>query len=48
MKNKVFGVFSRLATYLAWNANIMRLLYAALTCLTYFWPLTVLTSFTVE
>lgn len=43
MKNKVFGgVFGGLATYLGWNANIMRLLYAALTCLTYFWPLTVL------
>ena len=41
MKNKVFGgVFGGLATYLGWNANIMRLLYAALTCLTYFWPLT--------
>lgn len=42
MRNKVFGgVFGGLATYLGWNANIMRLLYAVLTCLTYFWPFTV-------
>lgn len=41
--NKVFGgVFGGLACYLGWNANIMRLLYAALTCATYFWPLTIL------
>lgn len=34
------GVFSGLATYLGWNANIMRILYVILTCFTYFWPLT--------
>lgn len=43
MKNKVFGgVIGGFATYLGWNANIMRLLYAALACCTYFWPLVIL------
>lgn len=42
LQNKVFGgVFGGLACYLGWNANIMRLLYVALTVCTYFWPLTV-------
>lgn len=39
MQNKVFGgVFGGLGCYLGWNANIMRILFAVLTCLTYFWP----------
>lgn len=41
--NKIFGgVFGGLAVYLGWNANIMRLFYIALACVSYFWPLTVL------
>ncbi|MDE5568097.1 MAG: PspC domain-containing protein [Muribaculaceae bacterium] len=36
------GVLGGLATYLDWNANIMRILYVLLTCFTYFWPLTLL------
>ncbi len=43
MQDKVFGgVFGGLAVYLGWNANIMRVLYAVLTCCTYFWPLTII------
>lgn len=42
-QNKVFGgVFGGLATYLGWNANIMRFLYVVLMCFTYFWPLILL------
>lgn len=42
MQNKMFGgVFGGLATFLGWNANIMRLLYVVLTVCTYFWPLVV-------
>ena len=42
MQDKVFGgVFGGLAAYLGWNANIMRLLFAIITCFTYFWPLTI-------
>lgn len=36
------GVLGGLATYLGWNANIMRVLYLVLACFTYFWPLTLL------
>lgn len=43
MRNKVFGgVFGGLASYMGWNANIMRLLYFIMACFTYFWPLTIL------
>lgn len=43
MDNKIFGgVFGGLAMYLGWNANIMRLLYAVLTCVSYFWPFTII------
>ncbi len=43
MSNKVFGgVLGGLATYLGWDANIMRLLYAILAIVTYFWPLTLI------
>lgn len=43
LQNKVFGgVFGGLATYLGWNANIMRILYLALALVTYFWPLTII------
>ena len=43
MKDKVLGgVFGGLAAYLGWNANIMRLLFAVITCFTYFWPCTIL------
>lgn len=42
MQNKVFGgVFGGLAEYLGWNANIMRLFYIVLACVTYFWPLVI-------
>lgn len=42
-QNKVFGgVFGGLATYLGWNANIMRILYVVLMCFTYFWLLILL------
>lgn len=42
-QNKVFGgVFGGLATYLGWNANIMRILYVVLMFFTYFWPLILL------
>ena len=42
VNNKVFGgVIGGLATYLGWDANIMRLLYAVLTLTTYVWPLTI-------
>lgn len=38
-KDHVFGgVFGGLAVYLGWNANIMRILYAALAVFTYFVP----------
>lgn len=41
--NKVFGgVFGGIATYLGWNANIMRILFIALMCVTYFGPLLLL------
>ena len=36
------GVLSGLATYLDWDANIMRVLYLVLAIATYFWPLTIL------
>jgi len=44
MQDKVFGgVFGGLALYLGgWNANIMRLLFAIITCFSYFWPLTII------
>lgn len=43
VNNKVFGgVIGGLAAYLGWDANIMRLLYAVLTLVTYFWPLTII------
>lgn len=43
MQDKVFGgVFGGLALYLGWNANIMRVLFVALTICTYFWPLTII------
>ena len=43
MNDKVLGgVLGGLATYLDWNANIMRVLYVLLACFTYFWPLTLL------
>ena len=42
MQDKVFGgVIGGLAAYLGWNAVIMRVLYAALTVTTYFWPFTI-------
>lgn len=41
LNDKVFGgVIGGLATYLGWDANIMRLLYIILALFTYFWPLT--------
>ncbi len=43
LNNKVIGgVFGGLSTYLGWDANIMRLLYAALCIATYVWPLVLL------
>lgn len=43
MDDKVLGgVFGGLAIYLGWNANIMRLLFAIITCVSYFWPCTIL------
>lgn len=40
MNDKVLGgVLGGLATYLDWNANIMRILYVLLACFTYLWPL---------
>lgn len=43
MDNKIFGgVLGGIATYLDWNANIMRILYVVLTFVTQFWPLTIL------
>lgn len=43
LNNKVLGgVLGGLATYLGWDANIMRLLYVVLTFVTYFWPLTLI------
>ena len=43
LDNKVFGgVIGGLATYLNWNANIMRLFYLVLALCTYFWPLTII------
>lgn len=42
MQNKMFGgVFGGLATFLGWNANIMRLLFVVLAVFTYFWPLVI-------
>ena len=35
-------MFGGLSTYLGWDANIMRLLYAALCIATYVWPLVLL------
>ncbi len=41
--NKVLGgVLSGVATYLDWDANILRVLYLVLAIATYFWPLTLL------
>ena len=38
MKNKIFGgVLGGVATYLGWNANILRLLYAEIACFGNFW-----------
>ena len=38
MQNKLLGgVFGGIALYLGWNANIMRLLFAGLACVTYVW-----------
>lgn len=38
MKNKVFGgVLGGVATYLGWNANILRLLYSLIACFCNFW-----------
>jgi len=38
MKNKIFGgVLGGVATYLGWNANILRLLYAVIACFCNFW-----------
>lgn len=43
MQNKVFGgVFGGLATYLGWEANIMRVLYVVLAFCTQIWPMTIL------
>ncbi len=43
LNNKVLGgVLGGLATYLGWDANIMRLLYVVLCCVTYVWPLTLI------
>ncbi|MDE6369305.1 MAG: PspC domain-containing protein [Muribaculaceae bacterium] len=43
VNNKVLGgVLSGLATYLDWDANILRVLYLVLAIATYFWPLTFL------
>lgn len=40
VNNKVFGgVMGGLATYLGWDATIMRILYVVLMLFTYFWPL---------
>ena len=40
MKNKVFGgVLGGVATYLGWNANILRLLYAVLACCNFIFPM---------
>lgn len=41
--NKVLGgVLGGLATYLNWDANIMRVLFVVITIMTYFWPLSLL------
>lgn len=43
MRNKVFGgVFGGIATYLGWDANVMRILYVLLTFFTYLWPMTII------
>jgi len=43
MQNKVFGgVWGGLATYLGWEANIMRVLYVVLAFCTQIWPMTIL------
>lgn len=43
MKNKVFGgVVGGLASYLGWNATIMRILLVVLALFTYLWPLVVI------
>ena len=43
LNDKVLGgVLGGLATYLGWNANIMRLLYVLFACFTYFWPPTII------
>ncbi|MGN0219007.1 MAG: PspC domain-containing protein [Muribaculaceae bacterium] len=40
VNNKVFGgVMGGLATYLGWDATIMRIFYVVLMLFTYFWPL---------
>lgn len=40
MKNKVFGgVLGGVATYLNWNANILRVLYAAFACCSFWVPM---------
>lgn len=42
LNDKVLGgVLGGIATYLGWNANIMRILYVLLACFTQFWPLTI-------
>lgn len=42
MKNKIFGgVLGGVATYLDWNANILRLLYAVIACCNFWVPMLV-------
>lgn len=42
MKNKIFGgVLGGVATYLGWNANILRLLYAVIACCNFWVPMLV-------
>lgn len=43
MQNKVFGgVLGGFATFLGWEANIMRVLFIVLACCTYIWPITII------